>query len=353
MVPRPGVSGPEEFDRDYVIGLVQNASVVDGLAVAFGTLGADVTNAWVFGSSKAPRPTPRPLPSVANDCSALREFQNSVVQQQLHIILEAIRKQLFRGRAGLDNQVLLAANMYKRYPFASLTKPMFDAIFGYVTTAEMSKRGACMTSGTRQRQALVKPDGTRAIADIHRHTAQLPTLASWIMFAGHWDLVRRAKGDDCHFIMPVALAISSFKPEHSLWGPALAKLPHLLLVDRDAKTQGLVSDVALNAAKNVKTVHLHVLDERVVMIAQQRTRFYLCFTRKAVAGGEGKLWEIFPGVKMFGDVGWLPAETVRDVHFPHAHYIEQRSEGYEWLGESCLMIRPSTVVLSSGHLTSE
>ena len=340
--------GPEEdFDTTWLLGQLPHGGGPSVAALTF----VGGANAWHYGGAALPELGPALPPRVTGvEPPSVQDHLTDVAQQgQLRMML-SLEKKLARGLSGIDAVFNNEGNMYWRFGLDNVSLAVFKAVF------RVGEKGQ---SATLTRRAPVKVDvvdaGTGLVvkATATRYILLWPTLRSWVDYVKHPDRMVRVDKDGSkkHLVLSAFRVKTTFTAEATgaLWKAVTKKKLVPLALDLAVVTQNLVSDAAHEAALTARVITVYALDQRKIA----GKLYYLCIRRHVIESGAGSLYEVLPGVKMYGSVGWAPASALDLLWHPHASFTHRIMEGgKEVLGDFALKVRPTTVIASSGWVAT-
>ena len=346
-VQRPGGGEEQQFDTAWVLSELPHGGAPAPASTTFGG-GA---NPWHFGGVSHPALGPPSPPNVQGiQPPALRAYLTELARQgQLRMML-GLEKKLGRGMSGIDAVFRNEGNMYWRFEIGLAPHCVFQAVFGIGEKKQSSK---LTTRPPVQVDVVDAGTGLIVKATATRYILSWPTLRSWVDYVSHPDRVVRVgkDGHNKHLVLPAYRVKTTFTAvvASALWKAVTKKKLVPLALDLAVATQNLVSDAAHEAALTARVITVYALDEQQI----GRHPYYLCFRRRTIESGLGSLYEVLPGVKMYGSVGWAPASVLDVLWHPHASFTKRIMEGgKEVLGDFALKVRPTMVVASSGWVAT-
>ncbi|KAJ1444580.1 hypothetical protein M885DRAFT_552577 [Pelagophyceae sp. CCMP2097] len=163
-------------------------------------------------------------------------------------------------------------------------------------------------------------------------------------------------------LVPAAVLKHDFDENDKAWGKIVGTgLPPIALSRSVGGGETLMSDVGRAAAAIARTVVVFVIDKKEESPAEEKLYFIFVARGYARTLKPAILFELVPGFKMLGHVGWIPARVLTWKHAP-AHVISatfvsttMRSSGmpirsYTNKPIPVFKYKPVLVVASSGIL---
>ena len=324
-----------------------SAASAAGPAVASDTAAAG-SSPYMLGAVPPIGFRERTQPVVRAGSGPMQGFLTSMARQASHHVFALVEKHLGKGLKGICLVFESACNPYRRHEVNNIPHCVFAAMF--LLNRALPEGMVVEECGQPGKTAADPDTGEQVKVTATRVTVSFLTLRAYAAFACTRPRITQIShdGKKHHVVLAAWKVTASFTASHPSWAVACKANMQPLELDLEVATT-LLTETAQVAAQTAKMLRVYSLDRR--RVGKKKEIFYLCIVPEAVSAQKGALYEILPGVNMFGRCGWVPATALKVQWYPHAHFTKKiTSAGVEIFGDTALALRPTTLIAASGFI---